>query len=101
MNSRVSMHVNKEADRPMPASAPAVASNPAQNALPISALTRGTIGKKKPVATQAMQVRMRKAAFAMTLTPPRATAAARRLAHQRSAKATIVAAIRMKDLLDS
>jgi hypothetical protein len=88
-------------DRPMPASAPAVASNPAQNALPIRALTAGTIGRKKPIAMQARQVRMSKAAFATTLTAPRVAAAVRRLAYQRSAKATIVAAIGMKDLLIS
>ena len=82
----------------MPASAPAVASNPAQNALPISALITGAIGRKKPIAMQATQVRMRKAALATTLTPPRVAAAVRRLAYQRSAKATIVAAIRMNDL---
>jgi hypothetical protein len=80
----------------MPASAPALASKPAQTAAPISALTTGTIGRKKPIAMQATQVRMRKAALATTLTPPRVTAAVRRLAYQRSAKATIVAAIRMK-----
>jgi hypothetical protein len=85
----------------MPASAPAVASNPAQNALPIRALITGAIGRKKPIAMQARQVRMRKAAFATTLTAPRVAAAARRLAYQRSAKATTVAAIRMNDLLIS
>jgi hypothetical protein len=88
-------------DRPMPASAPAVASNPAQNALPIIALMTGTIGRKKPIAMQARQVRMSKAAFATTLTAPRVAAAARRLAYQRIAKATIVAAMRMSDLLIS
>ena len=87
-------------DRPMPASAPAVASNPAHNALPIRALMTGTIGRKKPIAMQARQVRMSKAAFATTLTAPR-VAAARRLAYQRIAKATIVAAMRMSDLLIS
>ena len=61
-------------DRPMPASAPAVASNPAQNALPMTALTTGAIGRKKPIATQARQVRMRKTAFAMTLAAPRLAA---------------------------
>jgi hypothetical protein len=50
---------------------------------------------------QARQVRMRKAAFAATSTPPRLIAARRRLAYQRSAKATIVATIRMNDLLIS
>jgi hypothetical protein len=50
---------------------------------------------------QARQVRMRKTAFATTSTPPRLAAAIRRLAYQRSAKATIVAAIRMNDLLIS
>ena len=88
-------------DRPMPASAPAVASNPAQNALPITALMTGAIGRKKPIAMQARQVRMSKAAFATTLTKPRLAAAARRLAYQRSAKTTIVATIRMNDLLIS
>jgi hypothetical protein len=90
-----------ESDRPMPASAPTVASNPAQNALPISALMMGDIGRKKPIAMQARQVRMRKTAFATTLTPPRLTAAVRRLAYQRSAKATIAVAIRMNALLVS
>ena len=88
-------------ERPMPASAPAVASNPAQNALPMTALMAGAIGRKKPIAMQARQVRIRKTAFATTLTPPRLTAAVRRLAYQRSAKATIVATIRMNDLLAS
>ena len=88
-------------DRPMPASAPPVASNPAQNALPITALMTGTIGRKKPIAMQARQVRMSNAAFATTLVAPRVAAAARRLAYQRSAKATTVAAIRMDDLLTS
>jgi hypothetical protein len=88
-------------ERPMPASAPAVASNPAQNALPMTALMTGAIGRKKPIAMQARQVRIRKPAFATTLTPPRLTAAVRRLAYQRSAKATIVATIRMNDLLAS
>jgi hypothetical protein len=49
---------------------------------------------------QATQVRIRKTAVATTLTPPRVTAAARRLAYQRSAKPTIVAAIRINDLLN-
>jgi len=88
-------------ERPMPASAPAVASNPAQNALPMTALMAGAIGRKKPIAMQARQVRIRKTAFATTLTAPRLTAAVRRLAYQRSAKATIVATIRMNDLLAS
>ncbi len=88
-------------DRPMPASAPAVASNPAHNALPIRALMTGTVGRKKPIAMQARQVRMSKAAFATTLTAPRVAAAARKLAYQKSAKATIVAARRMSDLLIS
>ena len=34
----------------MPASAPALASSPAQNALPMTALTTGTIGRKKPIS---------------------------------------------------
>jgi hypothetical protein len=67
----------------------------------MSALMTGTIGRKKPIAMQARQVRMRKAAFATTSTPPRLTAARRRLAYQRSAKATSVATIRMNDLLIS
>ncbi len=100
-DSRVSRRASSASDRPMPASAPAVASNPAQKALPISALITGTIGRKKPIAMQATQVRMRKAALATTLTPPRVTATVRKLAYQRSAKATIVAAIRMNDLLNS
>jgi hypothetical protein len=61
----------------------------------------GTIGRKKPIAMQARQVRMRKAAFAATSTPPRLIAARRRLAYQSSAKATIVATIRMNDLVIS
>ena len=85
----------------MPASEPAVASNPAQNAPPMSALMTGTIGRKKPIATQARQVRMRKTALATTLTAPRLAAAARKLAYQRTAKAAIVAAIRMNGLLVS
>jgi hypothetical protein len=56
----------------------------------------GAIGRKKPIATQ---VRIRKATLATTLTPPRVSAVARRLAYHRSAKATIVATIRMNDLL--
>jgi hypothetical protein len=59
----------------------------------------GTIGRKKPIAMQARQVRRRKAAFATTSTTPRLAAAMRRLAYQRSAKATIAATIRMNDLL--
>jgi hypothetical protein len=82
----------------MPASAPAVASNPAQNALPMTALMTGAIGRKKPITIQARQVRMSKAAFATTLITPRLAEAARRLAYQRSAKTTIVATIRMNDL---
>jgi hypothetical protein len=61
----------------------------------------GTIGRRNPIAMQARQVRMRKAAFPTTSTPPRLTAARRRLAYQRSVKATIVATIRMDDLLVS
>jgi len=61
----------------------------------------GTIGMKKPIATQARQVRMRKTALAMTLAAPRLAAAVRKLAYQRSAKAAIVAAIRMNSLLVS
>jgi hypothetical protein len=67
----------------------------------MSAPRTGAIGRKKPIAMQARQVRMRKTAFATTSTPPRLAAAIRRLAYQRSAKATIVAAIRMNDLLIS
>jgi hypothetical protein len=85
----------------MPASEPAVASKPAQNALPMSALITGAIGRKKPIAMQARQVRMRKTAFATTSTTTRLLAAMRRLAYQRSAKATIAATIRMNDLLVS
>jgi hypothetical protein len=59
----------------------------------------GTIGRKKPIAMQARLVRMRKAAFATTSTTPRLIAARRRLAYQRSAKATIVATIRMNLLV--
>jgi hypothetical protein len=85
----------------MPANEPAVASNPAQNALPMSALRTGAIGRKKPIAMQARQVRMRKTAFATMSTTPRLLAAMRRLAYQRSAKATIAATIGMNDLLIS
>jgi hypothetical protein len=97
----VSKRASRPSDRLMPTSAPTVASNPAQNALPLSGLMTGTIGRKKPIAMQARQVRMRKAAFATTSTPPRLAAAMRGLAYQRSAKATIVAAIRMDALLVS
>jgi hypothetical protein len=82
----------------MPASEPAVASNPAQNALPMTELMPGTIGRKNPIVTQARQVRMRKAALATTLAAPRLAAAMRKLAYQRTAKAAIVAAIRMNGL---
>ena len=59
-------------NRPMPASAPAVASNPAQNAAADDRARRpGAIGRKKPIAMQARQVRIRKTAFAPTLTAPR------------------------------
>jgi phenylacetate-coenzyme A ligase PaaK-like adenylate-forming protein len=85
----------------MPASAPAVASSPAHKALPIIALTTGTSGRKKPIAMQAREVRRRKTAFAATWIAPRLPATARRLAYQRSAKATIVAAMGMNDLLFS
>jgi hypothetical protein len=44
---------------------------------------------------------MRKAAFAIRLAAPRLTATVRKLAYQRTAKAAIVAAIRMNDLLVS
>ncbi len=88
-------------DRAIPARAPAVASTPAQNALPRTALMTGTVGRKKPIAMQARQVRMRKAAFAITLAAPRLTATVRKLAYQRTAKAAIVAAIRMNHLLIS
>src|SRR5580704_2812084 len=99
-DSRVSTRLRSASDRPMPARAPAVASKPAQNAAPISALITGAIGRKKPIAMQATQIRIRKAALATTLTAPRVAAAVRRLAYQRSAKATIVAAIRMNHLLN-
>ena len=98
---RASKRASRSSDRPMPASAPTVARRPAQNALPMTALMTGTIGRKKPIAMQARQVRMRKIAFATTSTAPRLAAAMRRLAYQRSAKATIVAAIRMDGLLIS
>jgi len=79
----------------MPTSAPPVASNPAQKALPMTALTPGTIGARNPITMQARQVRISKTAFAATLTAPRLAAAARRLAYQRRAKTAIDAAIRM------
>jgi hypothetical protein len=60
----------------------------------------GTVGRKKPIAMQTRQVRMRKAAFAIRLAAPRLTATVRKLAYQRTAKAAIVAAIRMNDLLN-
>jgi hypothetical protein len=50
---------------------------------------------------QARQVRIRKAAFAATLIPPRLAAAARKLTYQSSAKMAIDAAIRMDGLLFS
>jgi hypothetical protein len=95
----VSIRARMASERAMPASAPPVASNPAQNALPITALKPGTIGRKNPIRVQARQVRIRKAAFAATLIAPRLAAAMRRLANQRSAKTAIVAAIRMDSLL--
>jgi hypothetical protein len=64
-------------------------------------LTTGAIGRKKPIATQARQVRMRKTALAMILAAPRLAAAVRKLAYQRIAKATRVAAMRMNGLLVS
>jgi hypothetical protein len=64
-------------------------------------LTPGAIGRKKPIATQARQVRTRKTALAMILTAPRVAATVRKLAYQRTAKAAIVAAMRMKGLLVS
>jgi hypothetical protein len=85
----------------MPASEPAAASNPAQKALPMTELMPGTIGRKNPIATHARQVRMRKTALAMTLAAPRLAAAVRKLAYHRTAKAAIVAAIRMNGLLVS
>ncbi len=83
----------------MPASAPALASNPAQNALPMTALKPGAIGKRKPIAMQARQVRIRKRALAPTLTAPRFAPAVRKLAYHRRAKTAIDAAIRMDGLL--
>jgi hypothetical protein len=62
-------------------------------------LTPGAIGRKKPIAMQARQVRTRKIALAMILTTPRDAATVRKLAYQRTAKAAIVAAMRMKSLL--
>jgi hypothetical protein len=64
-------------------------------------LKPGASGRKKPIAMQARQVRMRKTALAMRLAAPRLAAAARKLAYQRSAKTAIVAAIRMNGLLVS
>ena len=86
-------------DSPMPTSEPAVASKPAHNAPPMSDLMTGTIGRKNPIRTQAMQVRMRKTALATTLAAPRLAVTARKLAYQSTAKAAIVAASRMKGLL--
>jgi len=83
----------------MPASAPPLASNPAQNALPMTALKPGTSGRRNPIAMQARHVRIRKTAFATTLTAPRLTAAVRKLRHQRRAKTAIDAASRMDGLL--
>jgi hypothetical protein len=82
----------------MPTSAPPLASNPAQNALPMTALTPGIIRMRNPIPMQAKQVRIRKDAFAATLTPPRVPVAARRLAYQRRAKTAIDAATRMEGL---
>jgi hypothetical protein len=99
--SAVSRVSRMASDRAIPARAPAVASTPAQNALPRTSLMTGTVGRTKPIAMQARQVRIRKAAFAITLAAPRLTATMRKLAYQRTAKAAIVAAIRMNDLLVS
>jgi len=85
----------------MPTGAPTLANNPAQKALPMTALTPGTNGRRKPITMQARQVRIRKRAFAATLTAPRLAAAVRKLAYQRMAKTTIDAAIRMNGLLFS
>jgi hypothetical protein len=67
----------------------------------MTALKPGAIGRKKPIAMQPRQVRMRKTALAMRLAAPRLAAAVRKLAYQRSAKAAMVAAIRMNGLLVS
>jgi hypothetical protein len=56
----------------------------------------GAVRRTKPIAGQ---VRMMKAAFATTSTAARLAAARRRLAYHSSAKAAVVATIRMTDLL--
>ena len=89
------MRARMASETAMPASAPALASNPAQNAAPMTALNPGAIGKRKPIMMQAKQVRIRKRALAPTLTAPRLAPAVRRLAYQSRAKAAIAAAIRM------
>jgi len=88
-------------ERPMPTSAPAVASAPAKKALPITELRTGAIGRKKPIAAEATEVRMRNKAFATTLTAPPLNAETRRLMYQRSAKAMMIAATGMEGLLVS
>ncbi len=85
----------------MPASAPALASNPAQKAPPMNALITGIIGNRKPIAIQTRQVRISKTALAATLTAPLVAAAVRRHAYQSSANAAIAAAIRIDGLLFS
>ena len=83
----------------MPAIAPALARLPAKTALPMKLRTMGAIGRKKPIAMQARQVKISKTAFAAILATPRLIWAARKLPYQSRAKATIAAAIRMARLL--
>src|SRR5208282_2634672 len=61
--------------------------------------TMGAIGRKKPIAMQARQVKISKTAFAAILATPRLICAARKLPYQSRTKAAIAAAIRMARLL--
>jgi hypothetical protein len=83
----------------MPAIAPALAKLPAKTALPMKLRTIGAIGRKKPIAMQARQVRRSNTAFAAMLRIPRLPWTARKLPYQRRAKAAIAAAILMARLL--
>src|SRR5271169_2254576 len=69
--ARGSIRARIASARAMPASAPALANSPAQNAPPMTALIPGTIGRRNPITMQARQVRIRKSAFAATLTTTR------------------------------
>jgi hypothetical protein len=92
---RGAMRTRIASEAAMPARAPALASNPAQNALPMTAFKPGAIGKRNPITMQAREVRIRNRALATTLTAPRLAPAARKLAYHRRAKTAIEAATRM------